>query len=167
MRLLLVRHAIAEDRAEFAATGQPDDLRPLTDRGRKRMREVARGLARLVPEVDVLATSPLSRAVETAEILARRVRAHGVDMLAELGPEAPPEDLGPWLVARASDDLVACVGHEPHLSSLASWLLAGDAAASLEMKKGGACLLDLSARPGPGRATLLWLLPPRVLRDLA
>jgi len=167
MRLLLIRHAIAEDRDDFAESGQPDDLRPLTDRGRRRMRAAARGLARVVPKVDVLATSRLARAIETAEIVARRVRAGGVDMLEELRPDAPPDELGAWLMAHASDELVACVGHEPHLSALVAWLLAGDAGASVEMKKGGACLLELGSRPGPGRATLLWLLPPRVLRKLA
>src|SRR5689334_22700913 len=130
MRLLLIRHAIAEDRASFAATGQPDDLRPLTDRGRKRMRKAARGLARLVAEVDVIATSPLARAIETTEIVARRIRARDVDMLDELRPEAAPEALGAWLLGHRRDGLVACVGHEPHLSSLAAWLLAGDAAGS-------------------------------------
>src|SRR5882724_2462532 len=67
VRLLVVRHAIAEDPAVFAATGRSDAERPLTEKGRRRMRRVARGLKKLVPAIDGLATSPLVRAVETAE----------------------------------------------------------------------------------------------------
>jgi len=67
MQLLLIRHAIAEDRFEFARTGQSDYYRPLTERGRARMARGATGLRTLVPDIDVLATSPLTRAVQTAE----------------------------------------------------------------------------------------------------
>src|SRR4029079_14353095 len=70
MRLLVIRHAIAEDRDEFANTGRPDGERPLTDAGRRRMRRNARGLRRLVGKFDVLATSPFTRAAETARIVA-------------------------------------------------------------------------------------------------
>ena len=70
MRLLIVRHAIAEDRVAFAATGKDDDERPLTEEGRSRMEQGARGLRQLVPALDLVATSPLVRAVQTAEILA-------------------------------------------------------------------------------------------------
>ena len=63
MDLLVIRHAIAEDREVFAGTGKDDSLRPLTDRGRERMQEGARGLVRLVDRLDVLATSPLTRAI--------------------------------------------------------------------------------------------------------
>ena len=58
----------------FSRTGKPDALRPLTRAGRKKMRRAARGLARLVPHLDALATSPLTRAVETGEIVARAIR---------------------------------------------------------------------------------------------
>ena len=59
MKLLLIRHAIAEDRFEFSRTGKSDYYRPLTERGRTRMARGAAGLRTLVPEIDVLATSPL------------------------------------------------------------------------------------------------------------
>ncbi|MGH7674557.1 MAG: SixA phosphatase family protein, partial [Gemmatimonadales bacterium] len=69
MQLLIVRHAIAQDRDEHATSGQDDSLRSLTREGRVKMRQAAKGLHRLVKTLDVLATSPLARAAQTAEIL--------------------------------------------------------------------------------------------------
>ena len=70
MRLLIVRHAIAEDRETFARTGKKDALRPLTRYGRVQMRQAAKGLRRILPSIDLVGTSPLRRTVQTAEILA-------------------------------------------------------------------------------------------------
>jgi phosphohistidine phosphatase len=61
---------------------------------------------------------------------------------------------------------VALVGHEPHLGKLASWLLARTSTPFLQLKKGGACLLDLGARPRAGEARMVWLLTPAQLRRL-
>src|SRR5207249_9588299 len=70
MRLLVVRHAIAEDPAAFARSHKDDSGRPLTPEGRRKMERAAHGLKELVPELDVLAASPYKRAVDTAEIIA-------------------------------------------------------------------------------------------------
>jgi len=70
LRVLVVRHGVAEDPAAFAKSGRPDAARPLTKAGRRKMRQAARGLACLVPRLDRLATSPFARTVETAEIVA-------------------------------------------------------------------------------------------------
>ncbi len=69
MQLLLIRHAIAEEREDFTKTGKDDRLRPLTDGGRKKMKQAARGLKGLVPRIDLLATSPLTRAAQTGAIV--------------------------------------------------------------------------------------------------
>ena len=83
MRLLLIRHAIAEEREDFARTGKDDGLRPLTDDGRKKMKQAARGLRGLVPDIDLLATSPLTRVVAFAERLvsprSRERRSSAID----------------------------------------------------------------------------------------
>ena len=71
MHLLIIRHAIAEDRDAFAKTGKPDDLRPLTSEGRAKMIRCAEGLHVIAPEISVLASSPRTRAHETAEIVGR------------------------------------------------------------------------------------------------
>src|SRR2546429_8832517 len=70
MRLLVVRHAIAEDREAFARSHKDDADRPLTSEGRRKMERAALGLKELLPELDVVAASPYKRAVDTAEIIA-------------------------------------------------------------------------------------------------
>jgi phosphohistidine phosphatase len=167
MKLLVIRHAVAEDRDAFAATGLPDGQRPLTDDGRKRMRRAARGLRTVAPRIDVLATSPLVRAAQTAEIVAR---AYGGDLairtVDELSPERRPDELLGWLRSHQPGETVAVVGHEPHLGFLAGWLLTGRNDSFVELRKGGALLLDFDDPPSGGNAVLAWALPPRILRAL-
>ena len=164
MRLVVVRHAIAEDPAVFAATGRKDSERPLTDRGRRRMQRAVRGLKRLVPSLNVIATSPLVRAVETAELLGKAYRGISITRLGELVPSGDPAALIPWLERQRSHEAVAAVGHEPALSRWVSWLLGDGQRAFVEFKKGGICSLDIPDAPGPGSAVLQWLLTPAQLR---
>lgn len=167
MELLVVRHAIAGDREAFARTGEDDARRPLTAEGRRRFEKGARGLRRIAGAPDLLATSLLERAVQTGELLdaafgggLRTVR------LGELAPDAEPEALLRWLRRAPRRGRVAVVGHEPHLSRLVALAIAGRPADLVELKKGGACLLDLGASPRPGRARLLWLLTAAQLRRI-
>lgn len=166
MQLLLIRHAIAEDREEFARTGADDDERPITAFGRQRMIRNARGLRRVLPRISSLASSPLRRARQTAAIVAD---AYGLESISETGalrPGAAMEAAVEWLEGCAPDALVAGVGHDPHLGTLATWLMSGVAEPRILMKKGGAVLLDLGATPGPGSATLQWAIAPAQLRRL-
>jgi phosphohistidine phosphatase len=165
MKLLVIRHAPAEDRAEFARTGLPDEHRPLTAEGRERMRRAARGLREAVPAIGVLAASHLVRAAQTAEIVAGR---YGVPVVTrrELAPEADPDALVPWLRDHGADETVAVVGHEPHLGFLVGWLTSGRHDSFVELKKGAACLLEFDEPPTAGGATLLWALAPAHLRAL-
>src|SRR2546425_8241878 len=71
VRLLVVRHAIAEDREAYARSHRDDAARPLTSEGRRKMEGVALGLRQLVPTIDLLAASPFRPALETAEIIAQ------------------------------------------------------------------------------------------------
>lgn len=165
MRLLLIRHAIALDRDEFARTGKDDALRPLSDDGRKKMKQAARGLCALVPDVELLATSPLTRAAQTGAILDSVYGGLKETEIAELSPGGSPQGFLDWL-KRQKAGTVAVVGHEPGLSRLATWLLTGKEGSFLSFRKGGAALLELSATPAPGGAKLLWLLTPAQLRAL-
>src|SRR5262249_17271331 len=70
MNLLIIRHATAQDKGEWAKSGRSDDERPLTGEGRRKMAQTAKGLRNVVDQIDVLATSPLVRARQTAEIVA-------------------------------------------------------------------------------------------------
>jgi phosphohistidine phosphatase len=165
--LLVIRHAIAEDKDAFARTGRPDSERPLTKRGRKEMAKVAKGLRREVESLDVLAASPLVRAAQTAAIVAAAFDDVSVATVPALAPDAAPRAFASWLAAQGRARIVAVVGHEPHLGALVTWLLSGLRTSRVEIDKGGACLLEIAGRPGPRCATLLWSLPPSVLARLA
>jgi phosphohistidine phosphatase len=167
MQLLIIRHAIAEDRDEFALTGKPDGLRPLTPLGRKRMRRATPALQRLVPSVGIVASSPLARAQQTAEIVASGYRDARLETVTELSPDERLPRFRGWLRGQPDERPIAVVGHEPHLSHLVSWLLAGRFTSFVTLRKGAACLLEFPSEPAPGEAQLHWLLQPRQLRRLA
>jgi len=166
VRVVLIRHAIAQDREVFARRHKSDDARPLTAEGRRRMAAAAQGVRSLVPTLDVVASSPLKRAVETAEIVARAYERNGVERLGSLAPGGSPEDVLEWLQAHAESASVALVGHEPDLSELASWLLLDSVAPLFAFKKGGACLLEFGDAIEAGEAVMCWLLQPKHLRAL-
>lgn len=165
MRLLLIRHAIAEEREDFARTGKDDRLRPLTDEGRKKMKQAARGLRTLVPDIDLLATSPLTRAAQTGAILDSVYGGLKVAEIKELSPETTPAAFLRWLRKHRKKEVVAAVGHEPGLGQILGWLLTGTERRLHAFRKGGACLLELPE--GERTATLLWALTPAQLRALA
>lgn len=166
MQLLLIRHAIAEEREDFARTGKDDHLRPLTDEGRKKMKQVARGLKGLVPGIDLLATSPLTRAAKTGAILDTVYGSLKEVEIDAISPQATPNDFLVWLRQQKSGT-VAAVGHEPSISLILSWLLTGAERRFFAFRKGGACLLEFPGEVGAGTATLLWALTPSQLRRLA
>ncbi|MGZ8391452.1 MAG: phosphohistidine phosphatase SixA [Gemmatimonadales bacterium] len=165
MKLVIIRHGPAGDREEWKAGGHDDRLRPLTTEGRKEMQRVVPGLARVVPTIDLLATSSLARAAETAEIVAQAYDSKAF-VLGALAPERDPEEVVRWLEKQPPDHTVGLVGHEPHLSTLVGYLLTGTRASFIDLKKGGACMLDLPGSPQPGKGDLKWLLTPRDLRRL-
>jgi len=167
MQLLIVRHAIAADQLEWAATGCPDDQRPLTGKGRERMKRNAAGIVAALPDLDVIATSPFTRAAQTAALLARAYRGVEVVEVPALASGGSRDQLLAWLATQEVDASVAVVGHEPDLGWLVAWLLGGDGVPAVAMRKGGACLLDFVGHPCPGRAELTWFLPPSLLRRLA
>jgi phosphohistidine phosphatase len=173
LKVLVIRHAIAADPKAFAKSGKADALRPLTRDGRKKMRRAARGLVRLVPHLDALATSPLTRAVETGEIVAERYDHERAISLPALAPGKSAGQVMEWLKEQAehakkgADTTVAIVGHEPGLGQLVSWMLTGLRESFIPLKKGGACLLEFEGEVKPARAKLLWALKPSQLRELA
>lgn len=166
MRLLIIRHAIAEDRDEFARTGKDDCLRPITDEGRKRMKQGARGLRAQVPEIDLLATSPLTRAAQTGAVIDSVYGGLREVEIEVLAPEASPVEFLSWLRQQTGEN-VAVVGHEPSISLIVSWLLTGTEKRLFSFRKGAACLVEFPGEIGAGTATLLWALTPAQLRELA
>ncbi len=166
MQLLIIRHADAGDAEDFAKTRQPDSKRPLSDKGREQMDAASRALCLLVPKINLLAASPYTRAMQTAEIVLTRYPNAAREITDTLVPEKDPESFVRWLRAQGSREVVAAVGHEPNLSTLATWLVAGTESSRFELKKGGACLVSFDKLPAKGTGVLEWLMTGKQLAKL-
>lgn len=162
MEICLVRHAIAVERG---TAGYDDDrARPLTRQGRERMREAAAGLKRLL-EPEVILTSPVLRARQTAEILSDAFKApiRECDGLGTGDHERVLQALGATKESR-----VVLVGHEPWMSELLAVLVSGGAdGIAAEFKKGAAAFVSCAGAPRPGSCLLQWLMQPAALRRMA
>src|SRR5574341_635857 len=164
LRCVLFRHGIAAVREEW--TGKDAD-RPLTDKGKRRVRRAAAGLKQLDVRPTHMLTSPLIRAVETARLLHVTFAVGSpLQLVDELLPDAPPETMISLLHDLPPGSCVLCVGHEPHLGMTASMLLSGRLSGAFPLKKAGACLIELPLPAKPGRGRLIWWLTPSQLRTI-
>jgi phosphohistidine phosphatase len=166
MQVLVIRHAIAEDRVEFAKSGKSDNERPLTAEGKRRMERAASGLRELVPTIDVVASSPLVRAKQTADIVAAAYGGKAVEIVPALSGDGNLKGVVAWLGSQDVQQTVALVGHEPDLGMLVSYLLTDTTSMAIALKKGAVCLLEFDAPVEPGAATLRWFLAPKQLRAI-
>lgn len=157
MKLLFLRHGIAEESAGWQGE---ESARPLTDEGRKLLALEAAGIAALGLGLEAIVTSPLLRAYQTAEILAREL-----GMLAELRKE---ERLGPGFDAKRLSEILAdrpslktlmLVGHEPGFSRTIADIIGGG---RIRCKKGSLACVKLEESASL-RGDLEWLLPPAFL----
>ena len=166
MYILILRHADAGDPRVFATSNPDDRQRPLSAKGRRRMVEIALGLRRVQPDLDLIFSSPLTRALQTAEILQQAFPKATREPAKELAPGGERKHLLKRLGKLPADSTLALIGHEPDLSELVAWLAAGSDFSFMELKKGAACLLKSVGKPGPASAELLWALAPKQLRQL-
>jgi phosphohistidine phosphatase len=164
MDVIFFRHGIAVEQEKWQGD---DDDRPLTKAGAESAKLAAQGLRVLKVLPDVLLSSPLVRARQTAELVqeALGVKAK-IEVVEDLSPAAPPERLLTRLAHSPNDSVVLCVGHEPHLSTTISATISGKTAASIEVKKASACAVHFAGQPQAGAGRLIWLIPPKVLRLL-
>ena len=157
MKLYFLRHGIAAAREEWNGS---DETRPLTPDGTTRMARGAKGMARLGVEVELILTSPLTRAVETADIAARALARR--DVLVQDSRFAPGfgiKELVKILTDYGESKAMLLVGHEPDFSNTIAALIGGG---RLLMKKGGLALVEITNVAVPS-GELVWLLPPKVL----
>lgn len=160
MNLYLIRHAIAVEEAE----GIEDAARPLTDKGIKKMRSIAKGLRKMDAEFDLILSSPYIRAKETAEILADVFKMKkNIAYSDNLVPMGDPDLLISEINEKYSVGSIALVGHEPHLSNLTGFLVSENAKADVAYKKGGVSLLAADDLRHARSATLELLLTPKFL----
>ena len=149
MKLYFLRHG----EADWPEWKKSDDERPLTKRGKREMRDVAKFLDRLKVRPDLIVTSPLPRAAQTAEIEADYLKAKlRKDEL--LAPGFGPSKLR-TVLRRHRAKVLMLVGHEPDFTQVISELTG----ASLKLSKGGVALLDVDPESEEGK--LLWLFPPK------
>jgi len=160
--LYVIRHAVAEERGRK----WPDDSkRPLTDEGARRMRRAARGLARLGVTLDIVLTSPLVRARQTADIVAQAFDpAPAIVVIDSLAPGATYAALLGDLHAHASRSRIGLVGHEPSIGRIAGRLIGSRR--PLAFKKGAVCRIDVQSIPPAGTGTLRWFMTPAMLRAI-
>ena len=152
MQLYFLRHG----EADWPGWTKPDDERPLTDFGKKETRQVAKFLNRLKVKPNLIVTSPLPRALQTAEAAAEQLKTKLLQDQA-LEPGFGISELKAVLKRHRSKVLML-VGHEPDFSSVISALTGG----SLKMSKAGVALVDIDPETEKGR--LLWLFPPKFAR---
>lgn len=168
MELYVIRHAIAEP----VGTGYEfsDEKRSLTEEGRSRMRDVVKGLKKLGVQLDLILTSPLVRAAETAEILAGSLGMNKKEIrqTKALAPGADVEQLFAEIKNEAGFESIAVVGHQPDLGHLISRIVQSERCVlSIQLKKGGICCINITERVPTLRGDLTWLLTPKHLRMLA
>jgi phosphohistidine phosphatase len=152
MQLYFLRHG----EADWPDWSKPDDERPLTDFGKKEVRQLAKFLDRLKVRPDLIVTSPLPRASQTAEVAAEQLKAK-VRQDEALEPGFGISELR-TVLKRHRSKVLMLVGHEPDFSSVISALTG----AFLKLSKAGVALVDIDLETEKGK--LLWLFPPKFAR---
>jgi phosphohistidine phosphatase len=162
MKLYILRHG---DAGEAGDPRYKDAERPLTTKGIQRTKQLAHVLREMEISMDVIVSSPLTRARETAEIVARGLKlGEDVRISEHLAPSGSMEELVHQLnTIRPAPKNAMLVGHEPYLSGFISLLCTGGPGLPMVFKKGALSRLDLQVLSCGKCATLDWLLQPRVI----
>jgi len=153
VQLHLLRHAHAGDPMKWSG---PDEVRPLTEKGRQQSERLGLFMARAGFSPDAILTSPKTRAVETARLFAAALGVP-VKVVDELGDPLDFETVGAILRAAGNPRRPVLVGHDPDFSMLAGELVG---ASELPMRKGTLVRIDLVVPLEPGTGILRWLIPP-------
>ena len=167
MELYLLRHGLA---VEHGTPGFAEDsARPLTPKGRRQLRKIAAAMKQLDLDLDLIMSSPLPRAKQTAEIVAARLKLKKrLKFSNALAPGGDPAILFRQLErTKPAPEKLLLVGHEPDLSRLISRLVTGGVQLQMDFKKGGLCKLDAEKLHAGKCAALLWLLTPKQMKAMA
>jgi phosphohistidine phosphatase len=156
MRVYILRHGTATPRQ----LGIADAGRKLTAAGKKEVRQVVRQARAAGVSPELILSSPLLRAKETAAIAKETFKCNEILETRGLLPDIPPPQIWREIRAHRKAQELLLVGHEPQLSRLAAFLL--EAPLALDFKKGGLLRIDTQAQEGPPRGVLKWLLTPKL-----
>jgi phosphohistidine phosphatase len=169
MNLFILRHAIAVNPGEDGLPAElPDAERPLTREGREKLVRAAEAMREVGLKFDAILTSPLLRARQTAQTVAKELKLKAKPVLtAHLAPDGSPKLLIEQLLETGvSAKNILLVGHEPYLSQFISLLISGSTTSAIELKKGGLAKLEVRHLGYARCASLAWLLTPKQLRSL-
>src|SRR5665648_1225856 len=159
MKLIFLRHGLAE--GHFSFKQDEDFERELTDEGIKRLHKTLKVFKKVQPVIDVIFTSPLARAVQTAELFWGYYREADLEMMGDLDILDDPRHLVEYISFLPTDGCYAFVGHDPHLTNVIAALLALQPEHDfMTIKKGGVCVLEGGMWKG---FTLELLIPPKFL----
>ena len=161
MKVYLVRHGIAAPREDY----HDDEKRPLTNQGRQKTAQVAERLLSVGIEFDLILSSPLIRASQTAQILQQIGLSKSIDTYSPLKPEGDIDQWLTWLQSwqlQNANGTLALVGHQPNLGNWAETLIWGTVKQQIVVKKSGIIGLQLPSIGTPiSRSTLFLLLSPK------
>ncbi len=167
MDLFILRHGEA---GKSLAVPLRDRERALTQAGKEEVQAIGEALAKRTPGFDVVASSPLKRARETANIVNKTLRRKlEVEEWPELSPEGNRELFYKRLAKMKADAVVLVVGHEPYLTIAVAEMSGKGGAGSMRilLKKGGVVKLRVTGSNPKGGGELRWLLTPKLLKKLA
>lgn len=158
MRIYVLRHGIAED----ASARTPDFKRELTDDGRKKLAGVLRLARRAGVQPELVISSPLVRALQTAEMARECLHVDAaIQQTQALVPESSPQKVWEELRGLRNLDAVLLAGHQPLLSDLAAWLL-GAPELQIHMGKAVMVCIEVEQFRGDPHGTLRWMISPRL-----
>lgn len=166
MKLILFRHGLALDRDLALAQNISDELRPIVKKGADRTKKMGHYINEQWPDKYLVVYSPLLRSRQTSQALVKEVNCIEQKECSEIVPSAPVDSICHWLSRQhIQDQSVILIGHEPHLSLLGSWLIAGSTQSFFGLKKSGFALLEVEdfESLGPRRAELKALIQPKLL----
>ena len=165
MELFILRHGEAGQRSASAG----DRKRPLTSTGKLEISEIAKALKIIGLKFDLILTSPLKRAYDTATIVSKVFHiVNKVQVWNELAPEGQKTDLYRKISELKEEYIVLMVGHQPLLGEMANDMIHRGKSnpCNLVLKKGGIMRIRLLTRGNVPRGELLWLISPRLLRNI-
>lgn len=162
MKLIFLRHGVAE--GHFNLDQDADFMRTLTKEGVERLHSSLKLFKLAQKKIDVIFTSPLSRAVQTAEIFWDYYRDADLEMMADLDVLDDPVHLVEYISFLPTDGVYAFVGHDPHLTKAIAALLALHPEHDfMTLKKGGLCVLEGGMWKG---FTMELLIAPKFLNQV-
>lgn len=162
MDIFILRHGKAEERSPNITS---DSKRSLTEVGKKELVEIARGMKNLDIEFDLIISSPLNRAKETADIISEKLyKKKKITIWDELKPESDILDTHKKLAKLPPDAKILLVGHEPHLTNLISSIISSESSVAINLKKGGFASIRANSLQSRIEGSLRSILTPKQLK---